>query len=157
MNNQVARADLSCKYDNAAVACIPTAPVSEELTDRIKRSRILFESTLCQVNEITLSGDTEAKLDPAEVRMLVRYECKKSRNEPTQPSATPVRQITTARYQFSCALRQYKSFSSGFDIFDNGRKSHWDSQGTSREIPWRDLANGNGDTRLTPLFRTWCE
>ena len=132
-------------------------PVSEDLSDRMKRSRILFENKMCLVTEISLSGDTEWKPTPDEVRIYVRYECKRPQNEPGQSTATLARQITTARYQFSCALRQYKYFASGFDIRDDGSRIHWDSQGTSREIPWQNLTVGNSDRRLMPLFRTWCE
>jgi len=155
-NNAVARADPTCRYDNAVIACLPDKPVSEDLSDRMKRSRILFENELCLVNEIFLSGDADWKPTPNEVSILVRYECKRPQGA-AQSVATPARQTTAARYQFSCALRQYKFFASGFEIHDNGTRSHWDSQGTSREIPWQNLAIGNRDARLTPLFRTWCE
>jgi hypothetical protein len=156
LNNEAARADLSCKYDNAATACLPDNPVSEALTDRIKQTRILFEGALCQVKEITLSGEAEAKPDSSEVRITVRYECKTPQNEPAK-SGMPVREITTARYRFLCALREYKFFATGFDIFDNGKNSHWDSQGSSAEIPWQTIPASHRDTHLTPLFRLWCE
>ena len=153
LSNQTARADFSCKFDNDILACLPASPVSEDLTERMKRSRILFENKLCVVDEISVSGDADWKPTPYEVRIYVRYECKRPQNESAQSIATPARQTTTARYQFSCALRQYKFFASGFDIHENGTRSHWDSQGTSREIPWQTLAIGNRDTRLTQADR----
>jgi hypothetical protein len=155
--NQAAYADFSCKFDSDQMTCLPSNPVSEDLSDRVKRSRILFENKLCVVNEVSLSGDTEWNPTPYEIHIYVRYECKKSKNGSDQSTATAERQMTTARYQFSCALRQYKFFASGFDILENGTRSHWDSQGTSREIPWQPLVIGTNDSRLAPLFRTWCE
>jgi hypothetical protein len=43
------------------------------LSDRMKRSRILFENKLCLVDEISLSGDVDWKPTPYEVRIFVRY------------------------------------------------------------------------------------
>lgn len=159
---QPARADLSCKYESGAPVCVSAGSVSDDLSDRMRKSRILFESKRCRVSEITLSGDAGwPPQSPFEVRIYLRYECESSQDESAQPTAVREKQISkytaTARYEFSCALRQYKFFASGFDIHNDGTRSHWDSQGSSREIPWQDLTVGSSDPHLTPLFRTWCD
>jgi hypothetical protein len=63
----------------------------------------------------------------------------------------------SARYDFECALRNFKYFASGFDYFDDGSRSHWDSQGSSRPIPWQKIAAGGDHVRLDSLFKVWCE
>jgi hypothetical protein len=156
-----AHADLVCKYESevpAVPACIPASALSDNLSNRMRQSRILFENKLCRVDEITLSGSAEwPPPPPFEVSIYLRYGCS-SQNEPAQSTAArKLKYTATARYQFSCALRQYKFFASGFDIRNDGTRSHWDSQGSSREIPWQDLAVGNSDPHLTPLFQTWCD
>lgn len=159
---QPAHADLSCKYESEAPVCVPAGSVPDDLSDRMRKSRILFESKRCRVSEITLSGNAGwPPPSPSEVHIYLRYECESSQDESARPTAVREKQISkytaTARYEFSCALRQCKFFASGFDIHNDGTRSHWDSQGSSRQIPWQDLTVGSSDPHLRPLFRTWCD
>ena len=148
-------AGLSCRYESEVTTCSPASSVSEHLAGRMQQSRSLFENERCRVSEVGLSDDADrSKLPPYEIGIYVRYDCGSSEKELTQKPQN--RYTATARYEFSCALKQYKFFESGFDIHSDGTRSHWDSQGTSRPIPWQYLAVGNRDARLVLLFQVWC-
>jgi hypothetical protein len=160
VNIQSGDARIVCKSSGHRMDCNPTSLVSEELSGYMQRSLELFEKNLCRVNEASLSNEAWTKETADEVEFYIRYECDYSQGE-TNPSTSQQKvklgYRATARYEFLCAPQQYKMFESGFDFYSNGTQMHWDSQGSSRPIPWRQLPVEDRDRRLIPLFRIWCE
>lgn len=159
-NIQSANAKIVCKPGDDNVDCISTDSISDEVSRRTRLSVELFDKNLCRVNEISLSNDAWTKATTDEVEIYIRYECGYPQNEASSSNTqqnTKLRYQATARYEFLCAPHQYKMFESGFDFYSNGSRMHWDSQGSSRPIPWQNLPVEGRDRRLVSLFRLWCE
>src|SRR5207245_2400817 len=61
--------------------CVPAGSVSEDLSDRMRKSRILFENKRCRVSEINLSDNAGwPPPSPFEVLIDLRYECGSSQD-----------------------------------------------------------------------------
>jgi|ERR1700722_4528210 len=160
--SQSARASFSCKDANGATICQPEDIVANGPKNRMRQSQILFNVNDCLVKEISVSGQADWTPPPyaSEINIVIRYECLISQTTlpPTDPQVKlRIQQDVNARYDFACALREFKYFASGFDRFNDGSNSHWDSQGSSRPIPWRNLIYAGSDRRLASLFDIWCK
>ncbi|SIO44711.1 hypothetical protein SAMN05443247_05493 [Bradyrhizobium erythrophlei] len=159
---QSARADFSCRDEKSLTVCQPEDLVQNGPKDRIKQSRILFETNNCLVGEISASGQSDwtAATYADEIHVVVRYECQIPQTTVPQSDLGKKQRTTenvNAKYDFACALREFKYFASGFDHFNDGSRSHWDSQGSSRPIPWQKIYSGGVGAHLGSLFKVWCE
>jgi hypothetical protein len=161
VTSQSARADFSCRDEKSLTVCQPEDLVTKGVKDRLKQSRILFETNNCSVGEISVSGQSDWTAAPyaGEIHVVVRYECQ------IPQTMVPLSDIgkkqrtkesLNGQYDFACALGEFKYSSSGFDYFNDGSRMHWDSQGSSRPIPWEKIYSG-GDRHLSPLFKVWCD
>ena len=156
----VANATTVCRSDEGIINCSSPTVSSAELSNRMRRSAKLFETNLCRVKELSSSNDTWAADQTDEIAIYIRYSCDYSQSETSSSNSqqnTRLRYDATAKYEFLCAPRQYKMFESGFDLYSNGARMHWDSQGSSRPIPWHKVTSEERDRRLVPLFHIWCE
>ena len=121
--------------------------------ERLVQSRKVFENDLCVVNDLNAAHSL-----PGEVAIHVKYDCKIS---PAPNSATErnqrIRETASARYDLACFRMEYKYFASGFDYYVGGSRMHWDSQGSSRPLPWRLIGNGTEkDLKILSLYKIWC-
>jgi hypothetical protein len=152
--------DFNCKEDNGLAVCNPETKNSD-IDSRTKRMRNLFESQNCVVFEVSSSratGATElsgslAPRDGKITEIVVRYACQLS---DTPSSATrKIKEEGRERYEFDCANSLFHFYASGFDVFKDGRRMHWDSQGTSRPIPWRAIPMTD-NPKLISVYEIWC-
>lgn len=160
--SQSSRAAFSCTDENNLTVCQPENDlVTSSPKDRLRQSRLLFEENNCLAGEIIASGQFDWNAPPyaGEIHLVVRYECKIGDTglQSDEGKKQRTRESVSARYDFACALREYKYFASGFDYFNDGSRSHWDSQGSSKPIPWQKLYSGAMGARLDSLFKIWCE
>jgi hypothetical protein len=158
--SQPARADFTCRAEKGLTVCQPEGLVGP--MDRIKQSHLLFETNNCSVGQMSASGETDwtEQRYTGEIHVVVRYECQIPLTA-TPQSGTEKKQRTkesvSAKYDFACALREFKYFASGFDHFNDGSRGHWDSQGSSRPIPWQKIVSNGTGAHLGALFKVWCE
>ncbi|MCA1474303.1 hypothetical protein [Bradyrhizobium sp. NBAIM08] len=162
VTSQPAGAAFSCKGEKSLTVCQPQDDLATDgPKDRVRQSRVLFEENSCSAGEILASGPSDWTAPPYadEIHVVVTYECQIRSMGARSDNSTKQRtkESAIARYDFACAHKQYKYFASGFDFFSDGSRSHWDSQGSSRPIPWQKLDFGGGGARLRALFKVWCE
>jgi hypothetical protein len=162
VTSQSARAAFSCRDEKSLTVCQPEDDlVTGGPKDRLRQSRILFEANNCLAGEILASGQSDWTAAPyaGEIHVVVRYECQIGATGPQSDNGKKQRtkESVSARYDFACALREFKYFASGFDYFNDGSRNHWDSQGSSRPIPWQKIYSDGGGARLGSLFKVWCE
>lgn len=160
ITSQSTRAEFSCRDEKSLPVCQPEDLSTNGAMDRIKQSRLLFESNNCLVGQISVSGQSDWTGVPyaGELQVIIRYECQISQaTQPETRKKLTTKQNASARYDFACASRSFKYFASGFDHFDDGSHSHWDSQGSSRPIPWQKITAKGNHVHLGPLFKIWCE
>jgi hypothetical protein len=133
-----ARADFNCKEEDGSTVCDPESQTSY-INDRMRQVRKLFESTNCAVSEMSSFGTTEliGLLPPTRVKIAIRYECQIL--EPSSSNPGRIKESGTEGYEFDCGTGLFKFYASGFDFFNDGKRMHWDSQGTSRPLPWRRI------------------
>jgi hypothetical protein len=145
-----AKADFSCEYDNGREACQPS--IQAELEGRIGLTRALFEGNNCSVQSISVSGRSDWDTSPYlyEMGVIVKHKCEFE-------GQAIARTVTTARYTFACSLREFKYYESGFDYDNDGKRMHWDSQGTSKPLPWRNILYAPNKVHLEELFDIWCK
>jgi hypothetical protein len=110
VTSQSARADFSCRDEKSLTVCQPEDDlVTNGPKDRIKKSRILFETNNCLAGEISASGSSDWTSAPyaGEIHVVVRYECQIPQTTVPQ-SDTGKKQRTkenvSAKYDFACAL-----------------------------------------------------
>jgi hypothetical protein len=160
--SESARAEFSCKDEKSLTVCQPDDFLANGPKDRIRQSRLLFETNDCSVGELSASGQTGWTPAPyaGEIRVVVRYECQIPQTAVQQSDTAGrqrIKESVSAKYDFACALGEFKYFASGLDHFNDGSRGHWDSQGTSRPIPWQKIISGGAGAQLGPLFKVWCE
>jgi hypothetical protein len=143
-------AGFTCIWKDGDPSCSSLAGI-EDFPIRLRKTRALFEIDGCKVSEITAWSEGVARWTgagyPEALEIDVAYECK-------DPEARP-KQTSTARYGFSCPNQQFTYYESGFDFDPNGKRMHWDSQGTATPIPPRDISDTKNKT-VGPLFKAWC-
>jgi hypothetical protein len=147
VTSQSSRADFSCSDEKSLTVCQPEDLITNGAKDRIRQSRILFDTNNCLAGEISASGQSGWTAAPyaGEIQVVVRYECQIPQTAVPQSDTAKkqrTRENVSAKYDFACALREFKYFASGFDHFTDGSRSHWDSQGSSRPIPWQKITSG---------------
>ena len=154
-----AQADFGCSTESGLTVCQPEAETSPDLKDRLEQSRLLFERDDCLVIKQSISGQAEwiARGYPYEIRLSIGYECRFQPRSSDGVGKRRIKQSSTAIYDFACSRREFKYFESGFDFFGDDTRMHWDSQGSSRPIPWQGIIIGARNPRLMPLFKVWCE
>src|SRR3981081_1041686 len=162
ITSQSTRADFSCRDEKSLPVCQPEDLTTNGPMNRIKQSRLLFETNNCLVGQISASGQLDWTGAPyvGEIQVVIRYECQIPQTTAPQSEASKkqtTKENVSARYDFACAHRIFKYFASGFDHFDDGSRSHWDSQGSSRPIPWQKITAVGDHVHLGSLFNVWCE
>jgi hypothetical protein len=162
ITSQSARADFSCRDEKSLPVCQPKDLIANGPMDRIKQSRLLFETNNCLVGQISASGQYDWTGAPyaGEIHVVIRYECQIPQTTAPQSDTSRKqrsKENVSAQYDFACTLGEFKYFASGFDHFNDGSRSHWDSQGSSRPIPWQKITAGGNRAHLGSLFKVWCE
>jgi hypothetical protein len=99
----------------------------------------LLNGTRCTVIAFDSSGKTASDEPPtlASVEISAEYRCAIANDGATEQRR--VAETGHKRYSLDCVRSLFKFYASGFDIYIDGSRSHWDSQGTARPIPWRVL------------------
>jgi hypothetical protein len=146
-----AKASFGCKEADGLVVCDP-AFVSASAGDRVSESRKLLDGEDCKSPEISAKGwmASESIFRPSSVTVLIKSECRYTVTLPAQR----ISEEGTTRYEFDCFRHLLKYYASGFDFFGDRKRSHWDSQGTARPLPWRPVEVASGDNQL--LVGAWC-
>jgi hypothetical protein len=162
VTSESVRAEFSCRDEKNLTVCQPDDSLANGPKDRIRQSRLLFETNDCSVDELSASGQSDWTAAPytGEIRVAVRYECRIPQTTAQQSDAAGkqrIKESVSAKYDFACALGEFKYFASGFHHFDDGSRGHWDSQGSSRPIPWQKIISDGAGASLGPLFKVWCE
>jgi len=147
-----AEAGFSCNWRGGVTDC--GAENSQDLFARIEKAKALFESSSCEVTELSASSDGQSTWAGPNysdlLEVVVAHQCRKA----DDPSA-PLKQSSRARYGFSCPAKTYTYYESGFDYDASGKRMHWDSQGTSTPIPPRSVSETN-NTLAKALYQAWC-
>jgi hypothetical protein len=160
---QSARADFNCRSEKALPVSQPEVLVADCPTEKVRQSRLLFETNNCLVSQIYASGQSDGSgaVNAGTIHVDIKYECQIFQTRPpvseTSNKKYRTKENVSAQYDFACALRDFKYFASGFDHFIDGSRSHWDSQGVSKTIPWQKITAGGDRAHLDSLFKVWCE
>jgi hypothetical protein len=115
--------------------------IGEKMTEVIKA----FTAKSCDVK--TISGDIEIEPSKApvvtSVDMFVKYACKTPADN--ERAVYRTEEEGNEHYRYDCRGELFKFYANGFDRYNDGKSMHWDSQGTSRELPWAPILTNNID------------
>lgn len=115
----------------------------------------IFDAKKCSVNALSGNrGESSKTLVLNSVEMFITYSCKLPADQDKPVYRTE--QSGTEHYTFNCGNASFKFYASGFDRFSDGKYMHWDSQGTSQELPWAPIpANDQG--HIAECFSLLCQ
>lgn len=128
------------------IACRATSSkgVDDHAFFEVKMNELLnfFGSRGCIIDDLQFGGhgDHHDKTSRIVARTSLYVGCTYNKSQPHNEGLFVKKTTEHARYDFDCLNKLYKYYASGFDFFNNGAQSHWDSQGTSRELPWAPVS-----------------
>jgi hypothetical protein len=126
-----------------------------KIENKIKNSINMKFSGNCSVSKIIAYGVWNANNgNILGARVMYNYECKESKDNLNISKKYLIKTEATRQIRFDCANTLFWSYESGFEIFNDGSRMHWDSQGTSQQRPWRIVQSSDTDSRE---FNSLCD